>query len=207
MCIAAAEFAYARTNRLGSRMRFSSTGSSELTMSPRYEGRPSASSSDERGLAYWPATRPTLTTGTLAPYVRTTAICSSVRVVLCRCGSVLRSKVSEQSPPWSRNALPCATSASRVRRSSTSVGATIGGTVESVARTASSAARSGHRGCWAAGRSRHRSSPGSSSGRLTCRGYGDRPSAPEHGDRRHRGLAEEDLHLGVALHRDQLELR
>src|SRR5918998_2939877 len=206
MFMAAAELAYARTSRVGSGIRRTGSGSSALTMSPRYDGRPRASVSDDRGLAYWPATRPTLTTGTLAPYVRTTAICSSVRVVLCRCGSVLRSKVSAQSPPWSRNALPWATSASRTRRSSTSLGATIGGTVDSVSRTASSAARSGHLGCWAAGRSRHRSSPGSSSGRLTPRGYGRRPGSPARGGRRHRAprSAEEDLHLGVALHGDQL---
>src|SRR3954454_23742487 len=151
-----------------------------------------------RGLAYCTATRPTLTTGTLAPYVRTTAICSSVRVVLCRCGSVLRSNVSAQSPPWSRNALPCATSASCARRPSISAGATIGGTVSRVCRTASSADRSGHCGCWAAGSSRHRSRPGTSSagsGRLT-----------HFRVRRCPRSAEEHLCLGVALRRNQLEL-
>ena len=40
------------------------------------------SRSDERGLAYWPAIRPTLTTGTDAAYVSTTAICSSTRSLL-----------------------------------------------------------------------------------------------------------------------------
>ena len=54
---------------------------------------------DERGLAYWPAMRATLTTGMLAPYVSTTAICSSVRMLPLMCGSVLSTNVSAQSPP------------------------------------------------------------------------------------------------------------
>src|SRR3954454_7026588 len=152
-----------------------------------------------RGLAYCTATRPTLTTGTLAPYVRTTAICSSVRVVACRCGSVFRSKVSAQSPPCSRNAFPCATSASWRRNVSTSAGATIGGTVERVDSTASSAARSGHSGCWAAGSDRHRSRSGTTSAasvRLTGRAYKRCPGSPS---------AEEQLGLLVPLDRHELE--
>src|SRR4051795_5055911 len=151
-----------------------------------------------RGLAYCPATRPTLTTGTLAPYVRTTAICSRVRVVACRCGSVLRSKVSAQSPPCSRNALPWATSASCSRSVSTSAGATIGRTDDSVGRTAWSAPRSGHRGCWAAGSSRHRSRPGTSSagsGSVTATRVRPAPRS-----------AEEHLRLRVPVDRYELEL-
>ena len=35
-------------------------------MSPRYDGRPSASVGADRGFANWPAIRATFTTGTLA---------------------------------------------------------------------------------------------------------------------------------------------
>ena len=65
--------------------------------------------SDERGLAYCPAIRPTLTTGTEAAYVSTTAICSSTRSLLRTLSAVTPAKVSAQSPPWSRNASPRAT--------------------------------------------------------------------------------------------------
>jgi hypothetical protein len=94
--------------------------SSELIRSPRYAGRPSTSSSCDLGLVYCPATRATLTTGRLAPYVSTTAICSSVRQLANRCDSVLSAKVSAQSPPCSRNARPSHTSARRSRSWSTS---------------------------------------------------------------------------------------
>jgi hypothetical protein len=67
MFIAAAALAYARTMRCGSWTRASGVASSEFTMSPRYDGRPSESRSDDRGLAYWPASRPSFTTGMLAP--------------------------------------------------------------------------------------------------------------------------------------------
>ena len=43
--------------------------------------------------------------------MRTTAIWSSTRSLLRTLSAVAPSKVSAQSPPWSRNALPCATSA------------------------------------------------------------------------------------------------
>ena len=90
-------------------------------MSPRYDGRPTASRSELRGLAYCPAIRPTLITGIDVPYVRTTAICSSVRSVPRRCASVLSANVSAQSPPCRRNASPRATVASRSCSASTSV--------------------------------------------------------------------------------------
>ena len=62
-------------------------------------------------MAYWPASRPSFTTGTEAAYVRTTAIWSSTRSLLRTLSAVAPANVSAQSPPWSRNALPCATSA------------------------------------------------------------------------------------------------
>ena len=65
--IAADEFAYARTIREASATRACGLRSSELMMSPRYDGRPRASVGDERGLAYCPAIRATLTTGSDAP--------------------------------------------------------------------------------------------------------------------------------------------
>ena len=58
------------------------------------------------GLANCPAIRPTLTTGTLAPYVNTIAICS-MTLNVSRIKSALNcSKLSAQSPPCSRNASP-----------------------------------------------------------------------------------------------------
>jgi hypothetical protein len=65
--IAAPAFAYARIMRPGSGTRSSGLATSELMMSPRYTGRPSASVVPDRGLAYCPAMRATLTTGRLAP--------------------------------------------------------------------------------------------------------------------------------------------
>ena len=56
--------------RVGSGMRASGVNSWPLTESPRKEGRvtsPRVSVSELRGLAYWPAMRPTLTTGVEAP--------------------------------------------------------------------------------------------------------------------------------------------
>ena len=76
--------------------------------------RSCVSVSDERGLANWPAMRPTLTTGQAAPKVSTTAICSSTLKVSRMLLGWNSAKLSAQSPPCSRNALPAATSASRV---------------------------------------------------------------------------------------------
>jgi len=66
----------------------------------------------ERGLANWPAMRPTLITGKAAPKVSTTAICSSTRKVSRMLSARNSAKLSAQSPPWSRKALPSATSPS-----------------------------------------------------------------------------------------------
>ena len=56
--------------------------------------------------------RPTLTTGSLLAKVSTTAICSSTRKVSRMLLGWNSAKLSAQSPPWSRNAVPAATSAS-----------------------------------------------------------------------------------------------
>ncbi len=56
--------------RVGSGMRASGVNSWPLTESPRKAGRvtsPRVSVSELRGLAYWPAMRPILTTGVEAP--------------------------------------------------------------------------------------------------------------------------------------------
>ena len=84
-------------------------------MSPRYAGnsQPSFFSVfSERGLANCPAIRPTLTTGTLAPYISDIVICSNTRKKLRRFSSLNSAKLSAQSPPCSKNALPKAASAS-----------------------------------------------------------------------------------------------
>ncbi|CAM5687978.1 hypothetical protein SCANM63S_09027 [Streptomyces canarius] len=60
---------YMRFSRSGSGMRLSSVKSKPLTESPRYTGSVTPSRVSvglERGLEYWPAIRPTLTTGTEA---------------------------------------------------------------------------------------------------------------------------------------------
>ena len=64
---------------------------------------------EERGLANWPAMRPIFTTGTPAPKVSTTAICSRTRNVSRMMLAVKSAKLSAQSPPCSTKALPSAT--------------------------------------------------------------------------------------------------
>ncbi len=81
----------------------------------------------ERGLLYWPAIRPTLTTGTEPAYVSTAPICSSVLSLLRMCSALTWSNASAQSPPWSRNASPRATEPSRSRNWSHSPAKTSGG--------------------------------------------------------------------------------
>src|SRR4051794_19191767 len=116
--------------------------------------------------------------------------------------------VSAQSPPCSRNALPRATAASRSRSWSTSEATTNGGMPARVSAVSRRTTSSGQFGCWAAGRARQASRPGSSTavtpylgllaGSLTGSSVGDR----------HRRLpsAEEDLGLGVHLRLHRLEL-
>ena len=63
----AAEAWYIRTSRCGSCARLCGVKANPFTASPRYAGivtSPRVSVWLERGLAYWPAIRPTLTTGT-----------------------------------------------------------------------------------------------------------------------------------------------
>src|SRR5689334_9270777 len=132
-------------------MRDSGVKSMPFTASPRYDGSvtPSRVSSPElRGLAYWPAIRPTFTTGTLAAYCRTTDICSSTRSLARMFSAVTPSNVSAQSPPWSRNASPRATAPTFSVRSSHSPANTSGGSLRSWLITCSSATGSGHSGCW-----------------------------------------------------------
>ena len=88
-------------------------------------------------MAYCPASRPTFTTGTEAAYVSTTAICSSTRSLLRMLSAVIPAKVSAQSPPCSKNALPRATAASLALSSSHSPAKTSGGIVRSLAMAAS----------------------------------------------------------------------
>ena len=63
----------------------------------------------ERGFVYCPAIRPTLTIGTCAAYVSTTAIDSRVRSLPWMLAAVTPSNVSAQSPPCRMNDSPAAT--------------------------------------------------------------------------------------------------
>ena len=103
----------------------------------------------------WPAIRPTLTTGSVAPYVRTADICRSTfsrsRIAIAE---TLRND-SAQSPAWSRNARPSTASPSERRSARASPAKTSGGSCPSRSRTASTAAGSGHSGCCSAGSERH----------------------------------------------------
>src|SRR5262249_42484538 len=162
MFMADEEFAYARIIRCGSATRAASVGPSELIISPRYAGSPSASTACERGLVYCPATRATLTTGRLAPYVSTTAICSSVRALDNRWDSVLSANVSAQSPPCNRNARPSQTSASLARSPPPSYGAPTDGPGVSTLQPCPPTARPGHGGVGARGSDRQWSRPNAS---------------------------------------------
>jgi hypothetical protein len=71
--------------------------------------------------------RPTLTTGIAAPKVSTTAICNNTRSVSRMLSGWNSANDSAQSPPWSRNALPAQTSASRFCRLRASPANTSGG--------------------------------------------------------------------------------
>ena len=99
-------------------------------MSPRYVGSvssPMVSVSDERGFAYCPAMRPIFTTGTDAPKVSTTAICSSTRNVSRMMLAVKSVKPSAQSPPCKVKARPSATWPSAAFRRRASPAKTSGG--------------------------------------------------------------------------------
>ena len=109
----------------------------------------------ERGLANCPAMRPTFTTGTPIEYVNTTAICRMMRSFSRMLSAENSSKLSAQSPAWSRKALPAATSASEARSERASPANTSGGNPASVFRALCSWSLSGHSGCCLAGRSCH----------------------------------------------------
>jgi hypothetical protein len=98
--------------------------------------------------------RPSLTTGTPAEWVRTIAICKMTRNRRSMLCGLAESKLSAQSPAWSRKARPCATSASEADSCRVSPGITSGGAAASLSFTALSAASLSHSGCWPAGRSR-----------------------------------------------------
>src|SRR5215471_8011941 len=111
---------------------------------------------EERGLANWPAMRPTCTTGDAAAYVRTTAICRNTRKksrmllavwLIARCSV----KLSAQSPPCRRNASPDATRPSACLRFLASPAKISGGKVASCCSTSASARASGYSGIWTTG--------------------------------------------------------
>ncbi len=99
-------------------------------MWPRNDGRstsPIRSVGLERGLANWPAMRPTFTTGTPIEYVSTTAIWRMTRSFSRMLLAENSSKLSAQSPAWRRKALPAATWASDCCRDRASPANTSGG--------------------------------------------------------------------------------
>ncbi len=154
----AADWLYACSIRSGSGVRASSVGASSFTMWPRKLGRsasPTCSIGAERGLPNWPAMRPILTTGVIAPYVRTTLIWSMIRS-FSRIVIALKSlNDSAQSPAWSTKARPSATCASDARSVRASPAKTSGGCVRRRSTTRRASSASGHGGCCAAGVARH----------------------------------------------------
>ena len=129
-------------------------GSSEWTACPRNDGSstPSTTSVDAvRGFANWPAIRPTFTTGSVAPYVSTADICRSTFSFSRIATAETSRNDSAQSPAWSRNARPSATSPSARAALRASPAKTSGGSSRSRSRTASTAAASGQSGCCSAG--------------------------------------------------------
>jgi hypothetical protein len=97
----------------------------------------------ERGLANWPAMRPTFTTGQAAPKVSTTAICNRTRKVSRMLSALNSAKLSAQSPPWSKKPRPSATSPKVAVRRRASPAKTSGGNARSRASAAASLAPSG----------------------------------------------------------------
>ncbi len=83
--------------------------------------------SAERGLANWPAMRPSFTTGSFDAQVSTTAIWRMTRKVSRMLFALCSAKLSAQSPPWSRKPRPAATSASSAVRLRASPAKTSGG--------------------------------------------------------------------------------
>ena len=127
-------------------------------MWPRNDGISSSSTrsvGEVRGFTNWPAMRPTLTTGSVAPYVSTAAICSMIfsfsRIVIAENSW----NDSTQSPACRRNARPSATPASASRSARASPAKTSGGIAASRLRTVSTRSPLGHSGCCAAVNARH----------------------------------------------------
>ena len=118
-------------------------------MCPRNEGisaPPTVSVGEVRALASCPAIRPTLTTGSVAPYVSTAAIWRRI-LSFSRMWTAERSaNDSAQSPACRRNLRPACTSPSALSSSRASPAKTSGGTLASCARAASARSSLGHSG-------------------------------------------------------------
>ena len=101
------------------------------------------SMSAERGLAYWPAMRPTRITGRRVPWTSTRLICIRIFSFDEIASGLQSSNDSAQSPPWSRKVSPAAARASCSRRLSTSHDVTRGGRRRMLCTTRASASGSG----------------------------------------------------------------
>jgi hypothetical protein len=129
-----AERSYARNNNSGFGVRSVTVNPARLIMSPRCTGSvtpPRVSVSVDRGLAYCPANRPTRMTRFLPLWVSTSPICSSIFSLYAIEPDSQSAKLSEQSPPCSRNRSPRVASASCCFRVSISQLVTSGGSRES----------------------------------------------------------------------------
>jgi hypothetical protein len=93
-------------------------------------------------LAYWPAKRPIRVTGRRVPCTSTRLIWSRILSLAAIESERQSSKVSAQSPPWSRKRSPRAAAASCSLRFSISDEVTSGGNRDSRSTTASTAAGS-----------------------------------------------------------------
>src|SRR5262249_36653774 len=126
--------------------------------SPRYDGRVTplrVSVSSERGLAYWPAKRPTRITGFLAPCVSTRLICSRIFNLRVMSSAEQSERLSAQSPPCSRNRLPTAASPICCFNAATSHEVTRGGKLGGRRATAARSCAGEYTGCCSAGFARH----------------------------------------------------
>ena len=127
-------------------------------MCPRNDGisrSPIFSMSALRGLANWPAMRPTLMVGTPRLYVSTTAICKMTRSFSRMLLAENSSKLSAQSPACNKNALPAHTCASEFCSARASPANTNGGYEAICFNERSTALWSGHFGCCTAGNDCH----------------------------------------------------
>src|SRR6185312_17516452 len=99
------------------------------------------------GFAYWPAKRPTRTTGNLSPCTSTKLICNNTLSRFEINGEVQSAKLSAQSPPCNRKLRPSAASASLRLSSRTSHEVTSGGNSRNRASALVKASASGYTGC------------------------------------------------------------